>query len=101
MTNLYDGFGEDAGEAISDWGFCALIYYNEKIILFDGGSSADILKHNVQVLGLDLADVDIAVLSHSHFDHISGLDYLLEVNPNVKLFLPNVWTIGGRPANSN
>ncbi len=27
--------------------------------------------------------------SHSHFDHISGFDYLLEVNPDVKIYFPN------------
>lgn len=88
ITNLYDSFGDDKGELIKDWGFSALINYNGKLILFDGGSSADILKHNAEVVGADLSMVEIAVLSHSHYDHISGLDYLLEINPKVKLFLP-------------
>jgi 7,8-dihydropterin-6-yl-methyl-4-(beta-D-ribofuranosyl)aminobenzene 5'-phosphate synthase len=98
LLNLYDAFGEEAGQAIPDWGFSALIHYNGKIILFDGGSSADILQHNAKVLGVDLAKVDMAVLSHSHFDHTSGLDYLLKINPEVKLYLPNDPTIGGWPA---
>lgn len=70
-----------------------LIDYNGKLILFDGGSSADILQYNAEVLGVDLAKVDIAVLSHSHVDHLSGLDYLLQI----KLYLPSDPTIGGWP----
>lgn len=95
ILNLYENFGEEAGEAIFDWGFSALIRYNGKVILFDGGTSAEILEHNAKVLGIDPAEVDIAVLSHSHNDHLAGFDYLLKVNPDVKLFFPNDWTIGG------
>jgi len=97
IVNLYDAFGDESGEALTDWGFSALINYNGKLILFDGGSSSDILKNNSTALGIDLSKVEIAVLSHSHYDHISGLDYLLEINPSVKLFLPFDRSIGGRP----
>lgn len=98
LLNLYDNNGEEPGEAILDWGFSVLINYNGKTILFDGGGSADILKHNAKVFGVDLTKVDIAVLSHNHYDHISGFDYLLRINPDVKMFLPNDWTLGARPA---
>jgi len=39
-------------------------------------------------LGIDLASVDYAIASHAHGDHINGFDYLLEVNPQVKIYLP-------------
>ena len=100
IINLYDAFGDEAGESILNWGFSSLINYDGKLILFDGGSSSDILKHNSEIAGVDLSNVDIAVLSHSHFDHISGFDYLLEVNPKVKLYLPCDRTIGGRPVSN-
>src|SRR5436189_250694 len=32
--------------------------------------------------------LDVAVLSHSHVDHISGFDYMLQVKPAVKAYLP-------------
>lgn len=88
LLNLYDSFSEEAGDAILDWGFSALVRYDGKLILFDGGSSADILQQNEKALGLDLTKVDIAILSHSHPDHISGFDYLLKINPEVELFFP-------------
>ncbi len=93
IVDIYDNVGE-AGEAISDNGFAAIISYNGKNILFDGGASAQILRHNAVVFGVDLRDIDIAVLSHSHYDHLSGFYYLLKINPDVQLFLPNDWTLG-------
>ena len=93
LISLYDNIG-DMEEAIPDWGFAVLIQYNGKMILFDGGASASILQHNAGILEVDLKNVDIAILSHSHFDHLSGLDYLLKVNPDVEIFLPNDWTLG-------
>ena len=37
-------------------------------ILFDMGSD-DLFAKNARVLGIDLASVDLAVLSHGHWDH--------------------------------
>ena len=58
------------------------------MILFDAGTNADILKNNADALGIDLATVDLAIGSHAHGDHLNGFDYHLEVNPNVKIYLP-------------
>ncbi len=93
ILDIYDNVGE-AGDAILDGGFGAFIRYNGKNILFDGGASAQILRHNAGVFGVDLRDIDMAVLSHSHYDHLSGFYYLLKINPDVQLFLPNDWTLG-------
>jgi 7,8-dihydropterin-6-yl-methyl-4-(beta-D-ribofuranosyl)aminobenzene 5'-phosphate synthase len=60
----------------------------DETVLFDAGTNADILKSNVGSLGIDLASVDYAIASHAHGDHINGFDYLLEVNPQVKIYLP-------------
>jgi len=94
ITNLYDHYGETNDDLIFDGGFSILIEHNEKLILFDGGTSADILTHNVKMLGIDLKDVDIAVLSHSDYDHTTGFDYLLDINPDVKMYLPDDWSLG-------
>jgi 7,8-dihydropterin-6-yl-methyl-4-(beta-D-ribofuranosyl)aminobenzene 5'-phosphate synthase len=88
ILNLYDAFGYQKRGTILDWGFSALIQYNGKTILFDTGNSADGFEHNVKALGVDLSKVEIAVLSHRHFDHISGFDYMLKVKPSVKAYLP-------------
>ena len=92
---LYNNEGIEDGELIIDWGFSALVYYNDLLILFDAGASAEILEHNCDILGVNLDAVDIAVLSHNHRDHITGFNYLLEVNPDVKIYLPDDRDLGG------
>lgn len=89
IRNIYDAFGQEEAGSTFDFGFSALIEYNGQTILFDSGTSADVFKRNVDAYGIDLNDVDLAIASHSHADHISGFDYLLEVNPDVKLYLPH------------
>jgi 7,8-dihydropterin-6-yl-methyl-4-(beta-D-ribofuranosyl)aminobenzene 5'-phosphate synthase len=88
ITNLYDAFGEDNSEMAKDFGFSCILKHNGKTILFDAGTNADIFKKNVEALNIDLKQVDIAIASHAHFDHINGFDYLLEVNPDVKIYFP-------------
>lgn len=88
ITNLYDAFGKSKDGLIKDFGFSALIKYRGKLILFDAGTNADILKSNTAALGIDLKTVDFAVGSHAHGDHLNGFDYLLQVNPKVKIYLP-------------
>ena len=88
ILNMYDAFGYQKRGTILDWGFSALVRYNGKTILFDTGNNADKFEHNVKALGVDLSQVDIAVLSHRHYDHISGFDYMLKVKPTVKAYLP-------------
>lgn len=94
ILNMYDAFGYQKRGTILDWGFSALIHYNGKTILFDTGNSADKFEHNVKALGVDLNQVDIAVLSHRHYDHISGFDYMLKVKPTVKAYLPADYALG-------
>lgn len=94
LVELFDHRGPDIGEGIPMWGYSAFIRYNGHTILFDGGTSAKILEHNARVYGVDLSEVDFAVLSHSHGDHTAGLDYLLEVNPSVRLFVPDDGFLG-------
>src|SRR6267142_2266104 len=76
ILNLYDAFGYQKRGTVLDWGFSALVRYNGK------------------TLGVDLNQVDIAVLSHRHFDHISGFDYMLKVKPAVKAYLPADTALG-------
>lgn len=87
VTILYDAFGKSA-PTTKAWGFSALVEYGGKRILFDTGGNAEIFEHNVKALGVDLTKLDFVVLSHRHSDHISGVNYLLRVNPTVKIYAP-------------
>jgi 7,8-dihydropterin-6-yl-methyl-4-(beta-D-ribofuranosyl)aminobenzene 5'-phosphate synthase len=90
ITNLYDAFGAQSGLE-EDWGFAALIEYGGKRILFDTGNDAAIFEHNVKRLHIDLTRLDAVVISHRHGDHTGGLNYLLKVNPRVKIYTPVEW----------
>lgn len=87
IVNLYDAFGKDA-RLTKDFGFSCILKYHGKTILFDAGSNADIFQKNTEILGIDLKKVDIVVISHGHFDHLNGIDYLLKINPKVKIYMP-------------
>ena len=87
VTILYDAFG-NAENLKKDWGFSVLIEYSGKKILFDTGNNAKIFAHNVKAMRVDLKDLDFVVISHRHGDHTSGLNYLLKVNPKVKIYVP-------------
>jgi len=87
MTVLYDAFGKSS-PLKKDWGFSAFVEYHGKRILFDTGNDSDTFAQNVKALGIDLKKLDFAVISHRHGDHISGLNYLLSVNPGVRVYAP-------------
>lgn len=54
-------------------------------ILFDAGQT-NVLSHNAEALGIDLASTDAIVLSHGHYDHSGGLGSVLARAPAIPLF---------------
>ena len=87
VTILYDAFGKSPSMT-KDWGYSALVEYGGKRILFDTGNNPRIFAKNVKAAGVDLKKLDLVVISHRHLDHTAGLNHLLAINPDVKIYAP-------------
>lgn len=69
-----------------EWGLSIHLNYNGRIILLDVGAS-DLFYENMQKLGLNISEVDCAVLSHAHYDHSNGMRKFFAENKNAKFYL--------------
>lgn len=55
-------------------------------VLFDFGRSS-LFAENSKKLGINLSDVDIAILSHGHYDHADGIPAFLEINHKAPIYI--------------
>ena len=55
-------------------------------ILFDMGQG-ERLKHNAEAFGIDLNEVQIAVISHGHYDHGGGLATFMTTNAHAPIYI--------------
>jgi 7,8-dihydropterin-6-yl-methyl-4-(beta-D-ribofuranosyl)aminobenzene 5'-phosphate synthase len=70
---------------VGGWG---LSYLLDGKILFDAGEKFEYIEHNAIQMCVDLLCVEKVVLSHAHWDHISGLWRLLENKPGLTVYIP-------------
>lgn len=59
----------------AEFGLSFLIDYNGKSILFDTAQT-DLFLENAKKMNLQVQNSDYIILSHGHFDHGNGLEYL-------------------------
>ena len=67
-------------------GIAILMNVNEKKILFDTGTTG-LFINNASKMGIDIKDIDMAIISHGHSDHSGGLIRFLEINQKAKVFM--------------
>ena len=72
----------------SAWGFSALVEHSGNTLLFDTGGDGQILMENMRILGIDPAQIEGVVLSHTHDDHTGGLGALLDYGARPVVYLP-------------
>lgn len=70
----------------AEHGLSVYIEYNEMKYLLDTGAS-DTFAENAHKLGIDLADIDIAFLSHAHYDHSGGFEAFFKENTKAPVYL--------------
>jgi len=70
LTDNYPG-----GYTGAEHGLSYFVKHDGIRILFDTGQS-NLFLLNAEIMGVDVASPDIIVLSHGHFDHGNGLEYL-------------------------
>ena len=79
-SSLFEG-GDTDDALLAEHGFSALVTIakggRETRILFDAGRTPHGLVENMRRLALDPGDIDIIVLSHGHWDHVTGMDGLV------------------------
>ena len=84
LTVLVENSARKRG-LLAEHGLSFLIDIDERKVLFDVGQT-DIICHNADFLGIDLAKINRVVLSHGHYDHTGGLDALFKKAGRVDLF---------------
>ncbi len=74
---------------IAEPGFSALVRIEkggrERTLLFDTGVSPNGMIENMRRLGIAAADVEVIVLSHGHWDHVTGMEGLVRALGRTRL----------------
>jgi len=87
LVVVYDNYPAQEGLQTAH-GFACVVQAGGGAVLFDTGGSGQILLENMHDLGIRPAQVEAAVLSHMHWDHIGGLDAVLAANPEMAVYAP-------------
>lgn len=74
------------GDVGAEHGLSVFVETCGRRLLFDMGQT-DLFGRNADVLGVDLGSVDVAVLSHGHYDHGGGLGEFLKRNRTAPVYV--------------
>lgn len=82
---LVENKTDNAG-MVAEHGLAIYIEADNKKILFDAGAT-DIIISNAKALGVDLSEVDLAVISHGHYDHTGGFPSFCDINDGAPIYV--------------
>ena len=69
------------------WGFSA--YLEKYGLLFDTGSNGRVLLKNLSKADIDVTKIKYLFITHDHWDHIGGIDSILELNEQLTIYAPS------------
>lgn len=75
--------GSDA--LLAEHGLALWIEAGRDRVLFDTGQG-EVIEHNAECLGVDLASTGVVVLSHRDYDHVGGLAAVVEKAPQCTVY---------------
>ena len=76
----------DSFDAGAEFGLSMYIRSQGKKILFDTGGSA-LFADTARLCDIDLADTDLCIISHGHFDHTLGLPEFCRQNDRAEVYI--------------
>jgi len=87
VTSLIDHVKTTPGTGITtEWGLSLHLKCNDFSMLFDMGASGHFIN-NAAALGVDIHSVDLAALSHGHYDPGGGLRTFLAANSKSVVYM--------------
>ncbi len=86
ITVLSDNIADRKSEFEGEWGLSFHIEQDGKVYLLDTGASS-LFSKNAEKLGIDLSEVDMGILSHSHYDHSDGMDKFFSLNSKASFYI--------------
>lgn len=86
VTLIEDTKINEPKDLVPAHGVSLYIERNGERMLFDTGPSSQFIR-NSEKLGVDLKKIDIAIISHTHMDHIGGLASFLWINKRANIVL--------------
>jgi len=91
LTIVYDNNAKPGFKC--GWGFsCFIETKNKKKVLFDTGDNPKKLLFNLNKLDIYPKDIDILIISHEHWDHTGGMSGIVNINPDVRVVMPNAFS---------
>ncbi|MDR0885003.1 MAG: MBL fold metallo-hydrolase [Clostridiales Family XIII bacterium] len=70
----------------AEHGLSLFVNKDNRKFLIDTGETRAYLE-NAAAMDIDLAHIQTCIITHNHIDHIGGLESLLKINPEVKIYL--------------
>lgn len=83
---LIENTAPEGSALASEHGLALYLEYRGRQILLDAGSSGR-FADNAAALGVDLSQVELAVLSHGHYDHADGLRRFFQINDHAPVYI--------------